>query len=197
MMQNSIKIAITGGIGSGKSAVTEIIKEQGYPVFSCDKIYSELLTSKEFTKRIGEEFCGVLNEDGTLNRELLSKQVFNNSEALKKLNQITHPAIMASAFENMEEHKISFLEVPLLFENGFERLFDAVIVILRDREDRINSIIERDGISKENAILRLNSQINYDNFDFAKYYAIHNIGNLGDLRQKTLEILQKIKFTIN
>ena len=194
MTQSNFKVAVTGGIGSGKSAVCDIIRRQGYTVYSCDEIYAELLTKEDFLKRIEEEFAGVIEGDGTLNRKLLSQAVFNNEQALKKLNGITHPAIMDSALKKMEGTALSFLEVPLLFENGFEKLFDAVIVVLRDKEDRINSVMARDGISRNEAILRLNSQYNYDNSDFVEYYVIHNGGNLSNLEQKTLEILQKIKF---
>ena len=193
MTQNSLKIAVTGGIGSGKSTVSEIIRGKGYPVFSCDQIYSELLTSKDFLKKLENEFDGVISSDGTLDRKRLSEIVFNNDEALKKLNAITHPEIMAAAKKKMERHEVSFLEVPLLFENGFENLYDSVIVVLRDREERIKSVMARDGTSREKVTLRLKSQFDYDNSDFTKYYVIHNCGNLSNLEQNTLNILKKIE----
>lgn len=192
MTQNNLKIAITGGIGSGKSTVSKIIEEQGLPVFSCDKIYNELLSDKSFLKKIEESFVGVLNENGTLNRQMLSEIVFNDSEKLKILNGITHSEIMSAAFKKMEGYNLSFLEVPLLFENSFESLFDGVIVVLRDREERVNSVVARDKITKEMVLKRLKSQFNYDKFDFAEYYVIHNNCNLSELSSKTLEILQKI-----
>lgn len=191
-MQSNVKIAITGGIGSGKSAVCEIIKNYGYSVFSCDKIYSELLNSAEFLGKINTEFGGVLNEDGGLNRVALSDAVFNNETALKKLNAITHPEIMSAAFKKMEGYRLAFLEVPLLFENSFESLFDGVIVVLRNLEDRINSVIKRDKLDREQVLLRINKQFCYEKFDFAKYYVIHNDGNLANLEQKTQEVLLKI-----
>lgn len=197
MTQSNIKIAVTGGIGSGKSAVCEIIKNQGYPVFSCDSIYTELLTSAEFLKKIDNEFCGVLNCDGSLNRQALSEAVFNNEASLKKLNSITHPEIMSAAFKKMEGMRLAFLEVPLLFENGLENYFDGVIVVLRDKEDRICSVMERDKTDREHVLLRINKQFDYDNFDFAKYYVIYNYGNLTDLELKTVLILQKINSIIN
>lgn len=197
MTQSSIKIAVTGGIGSGKSVVCEIIKKQGYPVYSCDSIYSELLNSAEFLKKIDDEFYGVFKSDGSLDRQALSEAVFNNEAELKKLNSITHPEIMSAALKKMEGEKLAFLEVPLLFENGFENLFDGVIVVLRDKEERIRSVIARDKIDREHVLLRINKQFDYDNFDFTKYYVIHNCGNLVDLEQKTLKTLQIINSTIN
>lgn len=194
-MQNNIKIAVTGGIGSGKSAVCKIIKKHGHPVFSCDEIYSELLTCAEFIEKISREFGEVLNADGGLNRKALSEAVFKSDYALNKLNSITHPEIMSLALKKMEGSKLAFLEVPLLFENGLEDLFDGVIVVMRDLEDRINSVVTRDKLDYEHVLLRINKQFDYDNCDFAKYYAIHNDGNFANLEQKTLEILQKINNT--
>ena len=192
MTQNNIKIAITGGIGSGKSTVSKIIAEEGLPVFSCDQIYCELLNDKAFLEVLSKEFEDVLLSDGTLNRKALSEKVFKDGNKLNKLNAITHPLIMKEAFKRMQGQNLSFCEVPILFENGFEKLFDGVIVILRDKQQRINSVIKRDGISRKNALLRINSQYNYDKNNFTKYYVIHNDGNFDDLRQKTLQILAKI-----
>lgn len=191
-MRPNKKIAITGGIGSGKSTVAEIIKQRGYTVFSCDEIYSDLLKNREFVQRLEECFGGISNADGSLNRKKLSAGVFSDRQALKKLDGITHPAIMEEAFKRMEVHSLAFLEVPLLFENGFESLFDGVIVVLRGLEDRINSVTARNGISREEVEKRIKGQYNYEKSDFSKYYVIHNSGNLGLLKSKTDEILSRI-----
>lgn len=192
MMQNNIKIAITGGICSGKSTVAEIIKEQGYCVISCDEIYRELLEDPAFLALLNNEFCNIKNADGTLNRAKLSEIVFNDKEKLQKLNSLTHPQIMQRAMEQMSGKGLCFCEVPLLFEGGFDKLFDNIIVVLRDDEARIRELMVRSKIDKNRALLRINSQFNYKNGDFAKYYVIHNSGNLVQLKEKTLEILEKI-----
>lgn len=193
MTQSNFKFAITGGIGSGKSTVAEIIWRQGYAVFSCDEIYKELLYRKEFLNKIASEFDGVIKEDGALDRAKLSKIVFEDKAALDKLNSITHPAIMEEVFKRSSGLKLSFTEVPLLFENGFERYFDGVLVVLRDVNERIASVSKRDDIDVKTVNLRIKSQLNYDNCDFAKYYVIHNNGNFEDLEQNVAEILENIK----
>lgn len=193
MTQSNVKIAITGGIGSGKSTVAEIIKRQGYAVFSCDIIYNELLQNAAFVNKLAEEFDGVLTPDGAIDRVKLSENVFSDKAALKKLNALTHPAVMGEVLKKSEGHNLSFTEVPLLFENGFEKFFDGVIVVLRDEEERISSVIKRDETDREKVIIRIKSQFNYNNGDFAKYYVIHNSGNLDDLAAKTLEIIENIK----
>lgn len=193
MTQSNFKIAITGGIGSGKSEVCSYIKSAGYPVYSCDEIYSQLLNNGVFDSDLKNCFGEHIFNDGKLNKAKLAGIVFNSEEELKKLNEITHPKILDCAFEKMKAYKLSFLEVPLLFENGFEGLFDGVIVVLRDLDDRIKSIVKRDSISTKEAILRINSQFNYDNYDFAKYYVIHNCSNLEHLQGSVNDIIKVIE----
>ena len=192
MMQNNVKIAITGGICSGKSTVAKIIKDQGYTVYSCDEIYSELLNDTDFVDTLDKEFGAIKKSDGSLNRSKLSEIVFGDSEKLKKLNLLTHPKIMQRAVEQMSGAGIYFCEVPLLFEGGFEQLFDNVIVVLRDEDERISELMHRSKIDKNQAILRINSQFDYKNGNFVKYYVIHNNENLENLLKNTLKILGKI-----
>ena len=192
MMQNNLKIAITGGIGSGKSEVCSLIKAAGFPVFSCDEIYCELLNKGVFDSDLKNCFGEQIFQDGKLDKRALAAIVFGSGEELEKLNKITHPKIMDCAFDNMKAHKLSFLEVPLLFESGFEGLFDGVIVVLRNLNDRIESVVKRSSISTEEAILRIKSQFNYEINSFAKYYVIHNNSNLEQLRVKVDEVLKNI-----
>ena len=191
MTQNSCKIAITGAIGSGKSTVAEIIASEGLPVFSCDAIYAELLNDKNFVLAIGRVFEGVV-EDGILNRQKLSGIVFSDNKKLQKLNSITHPEIMSAALKKLSGYKVGFLEVPLLFENGYEKLFDKVIVVLRDRLSSIKSVTERDGLSAADVKKRLNSQFDYSKIEFAKYYVINNDSNLADLESKVYNLLKEL-----
>lgn len=196
MTQNNVKIAITGGIGSGKSTVADFIKKQGYAVYSCDEIYTELLQKPGFVKKISDEFGGLILPDGSLDRKKLSKKVFGNSVALKSLNSLTHPAIMEEVLKRCNGHALTFAEVPLLFEGGYEKFFDGIIIVVREIEDRITSVVQRDNSDRETVISRINSQFDYKNIDFAKYYVLHNDGNLPELEQKTLELLKKIKVSI-
>ena len=192
MTQNNIKIAITGGICSGKSTVAQIIREQGYKVYSCDEIYSGLLKEESFINLIDSEFGNIKNSDGTLNRDKLSQIVFNDSEKLNKLNSITHPKIMQRVMELMNGNGIFFCEVPLLFEGGYEQLFDNVIVVLRDKNERVKELMNRATLEEKQALLRINSQIDYENGNFIKYYVIHNYKYLSNLYQNTLSVLKKI-----
>ncbi len=187
-----MKIAITGGIGSGKTTVAEIIAEQGYNVVSCDKIYQNLLNDESFLNLLSAEFEGVVN-NGTLNRAKLADEVFGNAEKLKKLNSLTHPMIMDKAFSYMQSKGLNFCEVPLLFEEGYENCFDRVIVVLREKDSRISAVGKRDNIDRNKIIKRINNQVDYDNGNFTNYYVIHNSGGIDMLRKDTLQIIEKLK----
>ena len=157
-----IKVAITGGIGSGKSTALLYLKELGYPVFSCDEIYKEVISSKEYIDKI-EEFFPEAVTNSCIERKILSEIIFNDPEKRALLNGIAHPLIMQKLYERMDNCKdeLVFAEVPLLFECGFENEFDHVIVILRKEEKRIQSVQERDGISEEKIKQRMQSQFDY------------------------------------
>lgn len=194
MKQNNIKIAITGGIGSGKTTVCNIIKDKGYHVFSCDEIYAELLNGGKLTCAIVNEFGdGVLNRSGGIDRKKLADCVFSDNEKLQILNEITHPKIFEEMFARSEKcDGVVFFEVPLLFEGGYQKLFDNVIVVLRDINCRIEHVKLRNKISVVEVAKRIAQQFNYDNSDFAQYYVIHNYVKIDDLSDIIDEILLKI-----
>lgn len=196
MTQNNIKIAITGGIGSGKSTVAEIIQRCGYPVFSCDVIYRELLRQGVFNESFTAEFGNVFLPNGELDRKLLSSIVFSDKEKLKTLNRITHGVVMQSALKKAnraaEAFGACFVEVQLLFEEGYERYFDKVIVVTRPLGKRIEGLKERDGLSQDQILRRMEGQFNYDRADLNRYEVLENDGDLGNLEVKTKRLLDKL-----
>ena len=157
-------IAITGGIGSGKSSAAQFLLEMGYPVFSCDEIYREVILSPDYIQKVTTLFPECIVE-GSIDKKILARIVFNDEAKLTLLNNIAHPLIMDTLFEKMHSCKqeIVFAEVPLLFEGNYENKFDLVLVIMRKMEMRIHSIMIRDGITKEEAIKRIAVQFDYEN----------------------------------
>ena len=153
------KIAITGGIGSGKSYVAEYIKNLGYPVFSCDEIYKDVSQSLSYIEKLQTIFpeCVI---GGKLDRRKLASIVFFDEKQLKKLNAISHPLIMEKLYEEMDkaEGDLIFAEVPLLFEGGFEKDFHETIFVKRNLETRVQGIIQRDKIGESEALQRIQNQ---------------------------------------
>ena len=187
----SKKIAVTGGIGSGKSTVCKIIKEAGYTVLSCDKIYSELLKENAFIEKLKNAFPQAI-VGGQLNRRALAKAVFADGEMLKKLDSIAFPAIMERAHKMLENLEIGFVEVPLLFEGGFEKDFDEVWVLTRNKENILAAVTERSNLTREEVVARINSQFDYDGADLSNCKVIENDGILSDLREKINKALKDI-----
>ena len=175
-------IAITGGIGSGKSFALKIVKKLGYKSFSADLIYKNLLKSKKFVLGV----CTLLEikpieENGKiyLDRQAVSNAVFSDKSKLKTLNDFTHPKIMQKMISlAKKENGIVFCEVPLLFEGGFEDLFDGVFVIKRKDEDRFLSAAKRDGKTIEQIKAVAKNQFDYTNLkDNEHTFIIENDGD--------------------
>lgn len=194
MLNNKRIYAITGGIGCGKTAVSQIIRGEGYPVFSCDEIYATLVRGGKLVEAIENEFGGVTLPDGSLDRKALSAKVFGNKTALQRLNEITHPAILSEMFSLADKSKSEtvFCEVPLFFEDGLQNRFDGAIVVVRNLEARIQAVVSRSGISREEVLARINSQFDYSAADLSGYYIVSNDGSIEDLVQKVKKILQNI-----
>ncbi len=181
-------IAITGGIGSGKSAVLECVKELGYPAYSCDQIVLELYKERKFLKGLKKLFPTVVKGfvNFSVDRGMIASEVFANKEKLAKLNAYTHPKVYQRIFEKAKIHlKPVFVEVPLLFESGFESKFDGVIIVIRPLEERIKSVVERSKLTKDQVMERVNNQVDYSTFDLSPYVVIENDGDIESLKEQT------------
>ncbi len=184
-------IAITGGIGSGKSTVCEILKKQGYKVFSADEIYSELLLDSEFVKGVHLS-VGLKEESKTLLREKVSSIVFSDKDKLKALNEFTHEKIMSEMFKKSKGLEISFHEVPLLFESGLESRYDKVIVVTRPIDERIASVVKRSGLTDEEVKKRIENQKSYENLKGLEHTVINNDKDLLSLERELKAVVNEI-----
>ena len=189
--KNGKKIAVTGGIGSGKSMVCSILREKGYPVFSCDGIYREMQTDPVYLGAMEKIFPGV-TAGGVLDRKKLSAVVFRDGAALAKLNALSHPAIMRRLYERMAAYPVAFAEVPLLFESGRQGDFDGVIVVYRPQRERIDAVRARDGLSEEEILLRMKNQADYEKIIREGHTVIYNDGDLSSLRHKVASAVEEI-----
>ncbi len=192
------RIAITGGIGSGKSTIVALLRKMNYAVFSCDEIYEDIIQSEAYIQKIQRLFPTVV-KNGVIDKQRLAETVFADAENRKKLNEIAHPLIMQTLFEKMDEREgLVFAEVPLLFEGQYQSQFDGIIVVTRDREKRIEAIMTRDGISKTQARQRIMAQFDYDSplakeiFTKNQTFLLDNNLSQDDLKKKVLKFLQKL-----
>lgn len=189
------KIGITGGIGSGKSTVSEYLIKEGYDIIDCDKIARDIVTPefgllKKLALIIGPE---ILNQDGTLNREKTSEIVFASDEKRKLLNDITHEAIrdiMLQRFQNASSDPI-FVDAALLFETGFADELDVIWMVKADESLRKKRVFERDETDIENIEARMNAQM--DDGEKAKLAdeIIDNSGSKEELFKHIEELLKK------
>ncbi len=191
------KIAITGGIGSGKSTVSEIIRKMGYVVVSADKVYSELLLNEDFVK----EICELMNispieKDGriTIDRKALSALVFSDKTQLSRLNDFTHPRIMDEIFRRSEGvEPLFFAEVPLLFERGYETEFDNVFVVRRQLDLRLSGTVKRDGKTEAEIRKVIDNQFDYEgNKSGYKSIIIENNGTIQELETEVSKAVKRL-----
>lgn len=157
-----IKVGITGGIGSGKTTVCKVFKVFGIPVFEADQVARQLMNSDADVRIQLVHLFGssVYLPDQTVDRKFLSAIVFNDSSLLAGLNSIVHPAVR-SAFDvwcNNQHSPYVIQEAAILFESGFYKMMDKTIVVATDEEERIQRVMKRDGISKEQVRQRIRNQ---------------------------------------
>lgn len=172
------KVGITGGIGSGKSTVCDMLRERGVAVYDCDARAKELMRSdatmaQDIVARFGAESFA----NGELNRAYLAQRVFNNDEERAALNAIVHPRVMAD-FERWAaeaEGDYCVLESAILFESGFDAKVDIVVAIMAPEEVRLERAMQRDGVTKELVEERMRCQLSDDELISKSKYAIVNI----------------------
>ena len=156
-----IKVGLTGGLGSGKTTVARIFETLGIPVFYADDEAKKITDTDETVKvQLQDLFGEDLYENGLLIRPKLAQLIFNNPEAIKKVNAIIHPAV-ARAFENWaiaQNAPYVLQEAAILFETGGYKRFDKMILVAAPEELRINRVMERSGWSKEEVLQRMANQ---------------------------------------
>ena len=150
-----MKIAIIGGIGSGKSAVLSIIKEMGYETLSADEINAEMLKDPEYQAKLDGLFPGVV-KDGVVDKKAISDIVFNNPYELAKLNNLAHPEICKRMREETADPVI--IEVPLIFESNTQDMFDEIILVTAKKKIRLERLEGR-GVEKKRAKLIMWNQV--------------------------------------
>jgi dephospho-CoA kinase len=145
-------IAITGNIGSGKTTISRIFESTGIPVFYADEEAKKLYAIPEVILKVKSLFGEHVFENNTISFKKLAELVFNDPESLKKLESVIHPLVATAFMQWAEQQKNKdcvIMENAVLFEGGFDKLFDVIIVVTCPEQIRLKRIIERDQITEE------------------------------------------------
>ena len=200
-------IGLTGGIGTGKSTVSQILQEKKFPVIDLDTISHEVIKIPKVIEKIVENFGKeVLENSGNfenknnairISREKLGKIIFENKEKRLLLNSIMHPEILHTMREQISKYKknnkIIFVEIQLLFEVQWEKEFDYILLISAKKSTQIRRILERDKRSENDALNIINSQLTLDEKKKRSDFVIENDGNIEELKEKIDKFLEYLE----
>ena len=195
-------IGLCGGSGSGKSAASELLEKIGIPHIDADGIYRDLTSYESDCMRVLKSEFGdaVMNEDGSLNRDYVRELVFSGNDRDTKrarLNEITHKYVLSEIDKQIEKYKSEgreavIADVPLLFESGFNEKCDFTVAVVADEAVRIDRIVRRDKITKEQAKARINAQISTDELISRVDFVLENNGDLDELEKAVMVLYERM-----
>ena len=191
-------IGLTGGIASGKSLVSRTLKRLGMTVIDADDISHEILESdtsikQEVVRIFGKEVC---NEEGGIDRERLGRIVFFQKPELRKdLEAILHPRIREEMWKRARESRTDnvVLDIPLLIETGGHERVDLVLVVYATRKLQIQRLMARDGVSRQEAISRIDTQLPLEGKVSVAHYIINNAGSVEETEEQATRFYQAIR----
>lgn len=188
-------IGLTGGIGSGKTTVARYLASQGIPVYIADEEAKKVMNTPEVLSLLAKTFGDSVLENGVINRQKLAQLVFNAPEKLEQLNNIIHPKVKQD-FENWvkEHHNHPFVikEAAILFESGSYQFCDKIITVTAPKNVRIQRVIQRDGVTKDQVLARMQNQWKEEEKIALSDYVIQNI-NIEDTKSQVDNILKTLK----
>lgn len=188
-------IGLTGGIGTGKSTVSELLAAHGFKIVDADVASREAVKKgseglQQVKQVFGEE---AIDDNGEMNRKYIGEIVFNDAEKRKELNQIVHP-IVREIMENQKEKYLSegynvIMDIPLLFENNLQDTVDETWLVYASESIQVERLMERNDLSQEEAKARVYSQISIDKKQRMADHVIDNRGTLLELKQNLEQLL--------
>jgi dephospho-CoA kinase len=194
-------VGLTGGVASGKTAVSQVLKEEGAFIIDADQIARELVQPhkpawNELIRAFGKE---ILQEDGFIHRKKLADKVFADPKKRKLLNQILHPRIKEEMDRRTKEigqkdpEAIVVIDAPLIVELGDHREMDKLIVVASTQTQQIERLKERDGIGPEEALRILSSQMPVEEKVNLADFVIRNEGSLEETKKRAKEVFKELR----
>ncbi len=190
---------LTGGIASGKSTVAELFREEGIPVVDADRVAREVTAPGEYAyleivHRFGPD---ILCPDGTIDRRKLGDIVFSDPARRAELEAVTHPRIVegiAYALQKLasEGHPAAIVEAALIHEKGRHGMFEAVIGVVCGTSRQVERLMARDGLPREQALRRLDAQMDGDAKAKASDYVIDNSGDIASTRAQVRALVPRL-----
>lgn len=191
-----IKLGITGGIGSGKSTISEIFSLCGVPVYIADTESKRLVaTSSVIRDKLIHLFGEELYAGGVLNKPLLASHIFNDKKKLETVNTIIHPEVANDFNQWVQRHSECDMvahEAAILFESGFNRLMDKMVMVYTPLELRIQRTMQRDNISREKVLERIQNQMPDEEKAKLSDYIIVN-DNTKSLIEQVTSVIQQLR----
>jgi len=189
-------IGLTGGIGSGKSTVSRILRGLGAKIIDADQVAREVVEKgKPALNEIAEEFGKeTLLEDGTLDRKKLGSIIFSDTEKRMRLNEITHPKIVQEISERIDKYRaenhcdLVVLDCALLFEMDLDNMVEESWLVSLDKETQLKRIMSRDELSKQDALKRINAQMPLDEKAERATRVIDNSSVVNDTHKQVLDL---------
>lgn len=196
----TVVLGLTGGISTGKSTVSKIFKEQGYPVVDADVGAREVVKpGTAGLNKIRKEFGNkIIQADGTLDRAALGEIVFKDKKKRELLNEILSQYIHQWLVSKMNDYlkqspAIIVMDIPLLFEVGYEKYVDQVMVVATSEEIQLNRLMKRDNLGKKEAIQRIDSQLPISKKVILGDIIIDNNGTIENTKKQVLDWITKTK----
>jgi len=199
-----LRIGLTGGIGSGKSTVADLLASEGFLIVDADQVARDIVEPgqpalAELAEAFGQD---ILKPDGTLDRAGLAAKASVSEEQTALLNAITHPRIAEESARRFNEAeaqgaKVAVYDMPLLVEKGLDRKMDLVVVVDVDVEERVRRLVEKRGLTEDDVRRRIASQVPDDVRLKAADIVVDNNGTLEDLHAEASKLIAEILSRVN
>jgi dephospho-CoA kinase len=191
-------IAITGGIGSGKSTFAKFLVEQGYPVILADDISKKILANDPVVRNeIVTEFGAESYLGKQINKKFLANEIFSDPNKLKKINSILHPRVRERidliSKEYFKTKDIVFVEAALIFESKIEKIYDFVVLIIADKKLRMKRATKDKKISEKDFLQRNENQLDDEAKKKKADFIFINNGSKAELEQKAILLSNLLK----